>query len=94
MTGISNKDIDFLHHIIEDISFLYDLGSTNKNITTDIRHASVVLRRLVLENELKRAATFINLRLELRKTYDLQKIKKYTSQNSLTAQTAHAKLRS
>ena len=59
------KDIDFIHHIIDDIEYLRELSLYNKKVASEIRRASVIIRRFVLDNDLKQAASLARMKLEL-----------------------------
>lgn len=50
---MNTKEIDFIHNIIADIDYLDGLGISKWQDPREIRQASVIIRRLVIDNELQ-----------------------------------------
>lgn len=88
MIELETSEIDFISNIIEDIDYLYELGSSGRQIASEARMASVIIRRLILDKELQRAASKLKQKLFLMLPPELPDKRELQDKGILYAHTA------
>lgn len=88
MNDLGAQDIDFIQNIVDDLETLHELCTSGRQVASELRHVSVIVRRLILDNELQKAASLVDHRPHLMLSPELQPRHEYQNNQILIAHTA------
>lgn len=91
---LSANEVDFIYHLLEDLDALNELSLNPKQFPKEARQASAIARRLILESDLKRAASLVRDRIKLVRSPMLSSKREYADKGIVLAHSGLSRFRS